>query len=199
MTLEIPFVHQDRPGVVTVQCAPNDSVERSGFDLLQGVGFDPSLCLGYPTMRAWVSEYAGTGYRTLLAWIQIVTDCFYSRLEDAAPERVVAEVDASEHLRALGVPFFAHGFPAAIYDAPCNNLGAAARLEWSAETFLVTFPTRLNGNQVAYLAGFRWGYVEWLEDGQRRVALQPVAALERPAWEAHLPLLKREYPGWRYV
>jgi hypothetical protein len=198
-TLQIAFVHQDRAGILAVQYGPNDSVTASGFDLLQGRGFDVSMCLGYPTMRAWVSAYAGSGYRTLLAWIQIVTDHYYGRTDDEAPAHVVAEIDASPALRALGVPFFAYGYPAAIYDAPCNNLGAHARLEWAADTFLVTFPSPLNDNEIAFLAGFRWGYAEWDEGGQRQVALRPLMALERTAWEAHLPMLQRECPAWRYA
>jgi hypothetical protein len=198
-TLEIPFVHHDRPGVLAVACGPIRSVEASGFDLLQGRGFDVTMCLGYPAMQAWVSAYGGTGYRTLLAWIQIVTDRFYDDLTRTEPVQITTEIDNSPALRALGVPFFAYGYPAAIYDAPCNNLGAHARLDWQADTFLVTFPSPLNNNEIAFLAGFRWGYAEWDDAGQRQVAPAQVASLSRTDWDAHLSLLRRECPAWRYA
>lgn len=198
LTLEIPFVHHERNGVLTVQYGANDSVVNSGFDLLQGLGFDVAMCLGYPTLHAWVSRYEGTGYRTLMAWVQVIVGRYYDRLEDEIPSRVAEDVDAPEELRALGVPFFAYGYPAALYDAPCNNLGPHARLEWSADTFLVTFPSRLNDGQIARLAGFRWGYVEWDEGGRRRVTLRQLEVTGRDVWEAHLPLLRSECPAWRY-
>jgi hypothetical protein len=197
--LEIPFVHHDRSGVVSVTCGPNDSVVGSGFDLLQGAGFDVNMCLGYPTMRAWVISYEGSGYRTLMAWVQVIVSRRYARREDDAPLQEAAELDTSDEMREMGIPFFGWGYPAAIYDAPCNNLGDDARLDWSAETFLVTFPSRLTNHKVAWLAGFRWGYSEWDEAGVRRVSLAPTEELSRAAWEVHLPLLRETCPAWSFV
>lgn len=40
------------------------------------------MCIGYPTMNAYVKEYSGTGYYTASAWIHIITSKYYSSLED---------------------------------------------------------------------------------------------------------------------
>jgi hypothetical protein len=196
--LDLPFEHLDRTGAVRVRCGPNSSPVRSGFDALGRLGFDPAMCLGYPTMRARIVRYAGSGYRTCMAWIQIIRGRRYSSLGDTQPATDESEVDTSPLMSSLGVPFFAHGYPAAIYDAPCNNLGDAARLEWTADTFLVTYPSRLNNERIAFLAGFRWGYAEWDDEGTRLVALAPLEAMDAGAWHAHLTLLRDTYPHWTY-
>ncbi len=58
----IPFELNHKPGVLNVCYEANQSAVKSGFDLFAEMGFDVNLCLGYPTMRAFVSSYEGTGY-----------------------------------------------------------------------------------------------------------------------------------------
>lgn len=199
VAIEIPFVHYNRQGVVEVRYGPNTSVEGSGFDLLQGRGFDVNMCLGYPTIQAGVADYAGTGYRTVMAWIQVIHDRYYADLQDRTPSLEVSEVDTSPVMHDCGAPFFAHGYPATLYDAPCNNLGDYARLEWIAHTFMVSFPSPMNDNTISFLLGFQWGYEEWEEGGQRRVSLRPLELLDKSAWDAQLGLLRDSFPRWRYA
>lgn len=194
----IPFVLNSKPGELEVHYQANRSTAESGFDLLTGVGFDINMCIGYPTMRAFFRAYQGTGYATASAWIQIVTRREFSSLEADAPDAIVPSVDVNDTLDDLGVPFFAMGFPSEIYDAPCNNLGNSARLQWIADTFLVTLPSRINDNLITPLAGFRWGYVEYDRDGKRQVEIAPLTVTSAAFWGDHLPLLRGQFSKWKY-
>ncbi len=78
-----------------VEYAINQSLTASGFDLIAGCGFDVNMCLGYPTMRAYVRAYEGTGYYTASAWIQIVTRREFVSVEADAPSAIVSSVDVN--------------------------------------------------------------------------------------------------------
>lgn len=194
----IPFVLNRKPGVLTVDYQANQSAAKSGFDLFAGIGFDVNACVGYPTMHARLDSHHGTGYAAACAWIQIVTRREYASLEAAAPSAVVPSVDTHPTLAELGVPFFAFGFPPEIFDAPCNNLNGLAKLEWTADTFLVTLPSRANDYAITRVAGFRWGYIEYDLGGKRQVELNSLGVTDQAAWNAHLPLLGREFGHWKF-
>lgn len=194
----LPFVLNGRAGLLDVGYGPIRSASDAGFDLFVDVGFDPSLCAGYPWMHARVRSHAVAGYGRALAWIQFVTRREYEFFEAADPARVETVIDGPEAFERLGVPFCAFGFPAEFFDAPCANLGVLARLAWSADTFLVTLPSRLNGNTIAAVAAVRWGYTEWERDGRCGVALHPLIALDGTAWAHHLALLRARYGQWNY-
>ncbi len=197
-TTTIAFELNHRSGVLEVEYEINRSLIASGFDLLAGCGFDVNLCLGYPTMRAYVRSYEGTGYYTASAWIQIITRREFGSVESNTPAAIITSVDVQDTLSELGVPFFGMGYPAEIYDAPCNNLGDCGRLEWLADTFLVTMPSRINDNTIAPLAGFRWGYTEYDLDGKRQVEIHPLAVNDISQWRDHLPLLRSACGHWRF-
>ena len=194
----IPFELNHKPGLLEVHYEDNRSITDSGFDLLSGVGFDINMCVGFPTMRAYIRAYEGTGYYTASAWIQIITRREYASLDDCEPQAIVPSVDVNDTLAELGVPFFAMGFPAEIYDAPCNNLGSCARLDWIADTFLVTLPSRINDHLITPLAGFRWGYVEHDSNGKRQVEITPLNVVGTAFWGSHLPLLRSQFGKWKY-
>lgn len=195
---EIPFILNERTGTVEVCYEENKSANKSGFDLLKGLGFDVEMCIGYPTMHAYIKNFNGTGYYNSSAWIQIITDKYYSSLQQEMPAEVLSEVDISDNMRNLGVPFFAFGYPSEIYDAPCNNLGEFARLEWTADTFLVTQPSRINDNTISSLLGFRWGYEEFDNEGKRDVRILPIEVLDCSVWNGHLPMLKDNFSNWKF-
>lgn len=119
-------------------------------------------------------------------------------MEDKEPYKVEIEVDLPDNMRKLGVPFFGIGYPAEIYDAPCNNLGGDAKLEWTAETFLVTQPSPINNNIISYSAGFRWGYEEWDASGKRNVKILPIEKIDSSSWNGHLPMLRRDFSNWKF-
>lgn len=196
--IEIPFVLNSNTGTVEVSYKENKSASDSGFDLLKGLGFDVDMCIGYPTMHACIKDFNGTGYGNLSGWIQIITGKYYSSLQDEVPSQVVSEADISDSMRKLGVPFFAFGYPAEIYDAPCNNLRNFARLQWIADTFLVTHPSRINDDTISYVVGFRWGYEEWNVDGKRNVRILPLEIIDYSAWNGHLTKLIEDFHCWRF-
>ncbi len=195
----IPFTLNRKSGILEVNYSINHDITASGFDLLAGRGFDVKMCLGYPTMRACVRAYAGTGYYTASAWIQIITRREFAAVEADEPVAIVASVDVNDTLDELGVPFFAMGYPAEIYDAPCNNLGHCAKLEWLADTLLVTMPSRINDHTIAPLAGFRWGYTEYDLNGKRHVEIHPLVVTGVSPWQDHLPLLRSRCDKWRFA
>lgn len=194
----IPFELNRKPGVLMVHYEANQSAVKPGFDLFAGIGFDINMCIGYPSMRACIKSYAGTGYATACAWIQIVTRREFASLEALEPAAIVPSVDTHPTLDELGVPFFAYGFPAEIFDAPCNNLNGLAKQEWIADTFLVTMPTRVNEYTISRIAGFRWGYTEYDLDGKRQVEISPLVVTDPAAWNQHLPLLQSQFGQWSY-
>jgi hypothetical protein len=196
--MTIPFALNRKLGVLKVHYEVNRSLTESGSDLFAGNSFDVKICLGYPTMRAYVDSYEGTGYYTACAWIQIVTRREFTLVETAEPMVVIPSVDTHPTLAELGVPFFALGFPSEIFDAPCNNLNGLAKLEWIADTFLVTLPSRANNHSISRVAGFRWGYCEYDLDGKRQVKLHPCEVTGLEQWRQHLLLLRSQFGKWNY-
>lgn len=194
----IPFTLNRKPGILRVDYESNQSAAKSGFDLFAGSGFDVEMCIGYPTMRARIESYEGTGYAAACAWIQVVTRREFSSVEAMEPADVVTDVDTHPTLAESGVPFFAFGFPSEIFDAPCNNLNGLAKLEWVADTFFVTMPNRTNGYSIYRLAGFRWGYIEYDLDGKRQVEISHLVITGPAVWNQHLPLIRNQFSEWRF-
>lgn len=73
-----------------------------------------------------------------------------------------------------------------------------ARLEWVADTFLVTQPSAINNSTISYIAGFRWGYEECDIEGKRNVRILPIEKVDSSIWNAHLAMLKEEFSNWRF-
>lgn len=194
----IPFILNRKQGYIEVVYEPVRRIEDAGFDLLEGFGFDVNMAVGYPTMRAYVASYAGSGYYKASAWIQIVTRNEFVSVESDQPEAIISAVDINPTFEQLGVPFFAQGFPAEIFDAPCNNLGDALKLDWLADTFFVTMPSRINNHTIRCLAGFQWGYIEYDQNSSSHVEILPLVVTHTEKWEKHLPLLRSQFNQWKY-
>jgi len=93
---EIPFTLHDRPGSVAVYYGASEDATKVGFDALPGLNTPLELCLGYPVMQARIERYAGAGYRTLCAWIQVVTRHEYAPDDaDGANPSVARSVDVA--------------------------------------------------------------------------------------------------------
>lgn len=188
--LSIPFNYLGKAGVLHVHNRDNPGPAASGFDALD-VPFDKELCRMYPELQAWV-EYDGTGYRMAMAMLQIV------KREETHwdnSKSVSFEVDCPDAI----APYFSVGYPPAMYDAPCCNLNNCQHVRWTAETFLVSFPNRMNRNQVRCLAAFDWGYEEWKNAGKLFVKGFEVRELKKDAWEKHQSFLSKEYPSIQFV
>jgi len=95
--------------------------------------------------------------------------------------------------------YFSYGYPSEIYDAPCNNLNGNKKGKWTAYTYLVDIPSRMNDKKMSFLAGFQWGYEEAIENDQLIVKIQDIIVINENRWKEHIPYLKEEYPGYEYI
>ena len=55
-------------------------------------------------------------------------------------------------------------------------------MKWTAYTYLVDLPSRMNSNKLKFLRGYSWGYEED-ENGPQR--LLPLEILTENDWEKH--------------
>ena len=63
---------------------------------------------------------------------------------------------------------------------------------WRAYTYLVDIPTRINGNQLSYLAGFSWGYTENIRN---EVSLLDFRLLSETDWNMQKTLISSDTGG----
>lgn len=186
----LPFTLNGRPGRLALEYLPSDDIERTGFDMFDPSDFDPRLTIGYPTMRAWVHDYRGTGYRTASAFIQWI-DTRRGR-RDPVETR---ELDRSGVFGDIGMPFFSYGYPANLYDAPAHNMHGAEWMSWVATTWFVTMPARWTDHEVRPILGFQWGY----EDDETGVTTMPLRHLTNSSWNDSLRWLQRESPKFCFT
>jgi hypothetical protein len=197
-TVVIPFSSFGKTGSIEVVYKENLNAEASGFEILKNLVSDVNMCLGYPTVRASVKKYPGDGYYRYCGWIQVLMMEFYADVDSKTPDEIHYDADVLPVMKENGLPFFAYGYPAVLYDAPCNNFFFGAKLVWKAETFLISMPSYVNNNTISCLAGFRWGYIECSAEGQKHVDITPIEISDAACWEAHLGMLRREFPTWSF-
>jgi hypothetical protein len=194
----VPFRLRGFSGSLAVYYAANNDPAQAGFDFLGGLGFNLDLCRGYPVIHARVEEYAGSGYRTVCGWIQVVTR--YDRLSNdpaAARETKSLSCDIAPAFQDLNLPFACYGNLPQFFDAPCHNLNGSAELRWVADTFLTTTPLRSRAESIECLAGFRWGYIETAGPA-RPPRLLPLEITGAQAWNEHLAYLRQEFSAWTF-
>lgn len=195
----IPFTLKDYPGQVTVHYGENTDPVKAGFDALDGLTLDLAETIGYPCVHATIEQYAGSGYRTLCGWIQIVTDDWYADVtEDAHPVRHAISTDVAPAMASLDLPYACMGNLPQFFDAPCQNIADYARLVWMADTFLTTVPMRSRQESIRCLLGFQWGYVEYAKHLNRPVGILPLQVTGTQTWAHHLPFLRQRFPDWRF-
>jgi hypothetical protein len=199
MQQRIPFTLNDRSGRVTVTYGPGQDPVQAGFDALPGLNFDLRLCLGYPVLQAQIDDYAGSGYRTICGWIQIITRECYGR-EDAERTNLLRSrsIDLFPAMHGAGIPWSVYGNLPGLFDAPCLNLGDNAELTWIADTFLTTVPLRSREQEIDRLLGFRWGYREYGPTAGKPVELLPLQVTDGQAWNHHLDFLRQEFGAWTF-
>ena len=183
--LTLPFQLRGYDGAVRVYYAANDAPAAWGFDLLN-LPFPLDLARGYPVCQAEI-EYGGAGYRSFMGWIQLITN------RDPAIGATETWMDLAPVFQGLDSPFADFGPAPTFFDAPANPDHETE--DWIADTFLAVCPDIARTPRVSALLGFRWGY-----QLRARIATPlPVEALPAAAWDAHLPLLSREYPRWMFA
>ena len=192
--LQIPFKLRGIPNIIEVIYKANNSAAESGFDILN-VPFDPDLCIGYPVVHAYIKNMSSTGYRRSCGWIQLVMREYFSSEELSAPDENILSVDTNDP----ACIYLAYGSPAEIYDAPCCNLNGNAKGKWTAYTYLVDMPSRMNGYKMLCLAGFKWGYEEAMENQKLAVKMQDIKEIDQGQWIKHIPCMKESYPQYNYA
>uniref|UniRef100_UPI0040568C4C hypothetical protein n=1 Tax=Acetatifactor sp. TaxID=1872090 RepID=UPI0040568C4C len=85
-------------------------------------------------------------------------------------------------MRNHKLPYFAFGYPAELFDAPCNNLNGNEKLTWTAYTYLVDLPSRMNDGKMQYVTGFSWGYTENVD---KEINILDLKILAQNDWEEH--------------
>jgi hypothetical protein len=193
--IHIPFSLRGIQNTIEVIYKANESAGESGFDALLDLPFDPRLCVGYPAVHACIKNMANTGYRRLCGWIQLVQREYFSSESLEKPDENELSIDSNDP----NCIYSAYGNPAEIYDAPCNNLNGNVKGKWTAYTYLVDIPSRMNGKKMSFLAGFKWGYEEASINGKLVVKIQDIEELDNEMWNKHISYLKEQYPQYEYI
>lgn len=159
MDKKIKFNWRNKECAAIIEYNENPGASESGFIIFKNMPFDVELCKGYPMAHAYVDAANLKGYERYCGWIQIIRREDFS--DDVEEPKVTYDIDGSDEMIKRGLPYFALGYPAELFDAPCMNLNGSYRLVWTAHTYLVEMPVnRVNGNKINFLAGFEWGYEE---------------------------------------
>jgi hypothetical protein len=77
-------------------------------------------------------------------------------------------------------------------------LNGAVKGKWTAYTYLVDTPSRMNKHKMAFLAGFQWGYDEALVHEKVTVSIHDIKELKYEKWSEHILYLKGQYPQYEY-
>ncbi len=198
VTKLIPFNLKGYNGKLSVYYGVNDDPIMTGFDSLPGIHFDINSCRGYPIIHARIEDYEGSGYRTFCGWIQIVTSVYLdSRDRKEARSETFTSADVAPSFHEADVPFATYGYLPQLFDAPCLNLGDHAELSWTADTFLTTVPIRSRDEEISWLLGFRWGYVE-NDIPDEKPTLLSLEVTDGQEWNKHAAYLRKHYSNWKF-
>ena len=181
MKYTIPFVLHDKENNIIVEYNQISDAYESGFHILK-LPFDVNECVGYPMIHAYFENLNLKGYERYCGWIQIIKREEFASINDTLPTNIVYDLDISEDIRAHKLPYFSYGYPAELFDAPCNNLNGSEKLIWRAYTYLVDIPSKANNFQLNYLAGFSWGYTENINQD---VSILDFEILSEADWNTH--------------
>ena len=181
MRYTISFNLRGKENTIFVDYEKIPNAQKSGFAALK-VPFDINECVGYPMLHAFFENINLYGYERYCGWIQVLERRDYADRDAEKPASVSLELDISEEMRKHKIPYFAYGYPAELFDAPCKNLGNSEKLDWRAYTYLVDLPSGMNNNQLVFLAGFSWGYSE-KKNGD--IHLFDFAVLSEANWLEH--------------
>ena len=191
--LQIPFAFKGIPNMLEVAYKASESNAETGFDMFD-LPFDPAICIGYPTIHACIKDMKNTGYRRLCGWIQLVKLEYFSSEKLDKPYNIELFIDTSDPAKI----YFAYGYPAELYDAPCYNIGSNVKGTWTAYTYLVDVASELNNNTISFLAGVQWGYTEEMKNGNLHVQMFDIKEIDITQWREHIPQMKADFPKFNY-
>ncbi len=179
MKYVVPFILREKVNKIYIDYRQIPNAQESGFTALN-LPFDVNDCIGYPMLHAYFENSTLRGYERHCGWIQIIERKEYASVSSEYPKNTSLELDASEEMKSHKLPYFAIGYPAEFFDAPCRNLGGSAKLNWRAYTYLVDPPSKMNDDRLVFLAGFSWGYTE---DKLGNIQLSEFKILSEDTWK----------------
>ena len=103
------------------------------------------------------------------------------------------EMDPIPITNDLSTPFTWFGPEPRLFDAPMQV--KFQNLDWAAHSFLAYVPDCLITTEVKPILGFEWGF--WKREGQ--IQIKPLRKLGLEAWDAHLPLMREKFTGWKFA
>ena len=177
MRYVIPFTLRNKENNIIVEYSKMNDAKESGFEALK-VPFDVNQCVGYPMIHAYFDNLNLKGYERYCGWIQIIRKEEYNTVDQKKTVTTTYEIDYCAPTK----PYFCIGFPAELFDAPCNNLGSNEKLVWTAYTYLVDPPSKMNDDQMTFLSGFSWGYTESVHGVE---SISDFKILSEKDWEIH--------------
>lgn len=173
----IPFELRNKENSIVIEYNKMKNAKESGFEALN-VPFDVNQCIGYPMVHAYFDNMSLKGYERYCGWIQIIRKEEYNTVDQKEAATTTYEIDYCAPIK----PYFCIGFPAELFDAPCKNLGKNEKLIWTAYTYLVDPPSKMNDDQMIFLAGFSWGYAESINGVENILDLN---ILSEKDWKMH--------------
>ncbi|MFH0993009.1 MAG: hypothetical protein V1761_01525 [bacterium] len=197
--LDIPFSLAGEDGTLNIVYGEISKPDSVGFEVVKEAGFVPDEATGFPYLRAWIGEFPTKGFRTLSAFIQTTQSKFYQIVDDMMPALNEKAVDVSPFFREKHLPFYAFGYPAAMFSARHSDIRGFQKLNREINTFLVSFPNTGNGFRVECLAAFSWGFVEWLDRGKHQIKIAAVKEINTEHWNNALELLQRTFPKYDFA
>lgn len=118
MIYTIPFHLRNKENIMTIDYRQISNAAESGFSALK-LPFDVNECVGYPMLHAYFENLNLNGYERYCGFIQIIKREEYTSVDNTEPVRTIYELDASEEMMKHKWPYFAYGYPAEFFDAPC--------------------------------------------------------------------------------
>lgn len=196
---KIPFQLVDKTGAIVVSYKANTGPIESGFEIVKDLIPDLNICIGYPTLHAYIEDFSGYGFTKYSGWIQTVKFSFYANLNDTEPKETLNMVDVPPIMQDNGVPFLAYGYPSEMFDAPVNNYSDCPKLVWEANTYFVNMPSHINNNKIECLAQFKWGYIDSINNGKHTIDILPFEIKSKECWYHDLPMLEDKFPKWNFA
>jgi len=172
------FAHDGHAGAVDIRIVRNDDDPAT-------LGCDPGS-LGLPVCTAKVTSGAA-GYRVMCGWVQLV------RSTDNRSSGAAFEMDPFVLFAEADSPYCFYGHLPTLFDAPSRR--SRDDMEWQAHAFLATTPIGGQNRRVVPLTGFAWGFT--IRNGE--VAIKPPVPLTLADWQAHVPLLRAQFPNWGFA
>lgn len=181
--LDLDFAYRGSRGQVRVHCGAVSDPLRIG---------QSADAKGFPVCKATL-QFEGRGYNAFFGWIQLV------RSTDNETEGRSFEVDPFQPFQDCPSPYAFYGLLPTLFDAPSRP--ERKEIRWRAHSFLATTPLEeemfgaLTNRRVVPITGFSWGFDI---DRLGTFHLYGPERVHSDDWSQHLPVLRAQYPKWKF-